>query len=561
MATVEASETDADPSPDETPRGRAARARARLARRWWRREIVGSVDYARVVARVDEEAGMSPRYLFMVMMSAGIAVLGLLLSSPAVVIGAMLISPLMGPIIGLGFALAIFEWREVWRSLKALAIGSGLAVLFCAAIVALSPLQALTSEILARTRPNLFDLLVAVFSALAGTYATIRGRGETIVGVAIATALMPPLAVVGYGLATMNMPVFLGSAALFMTNLLAIALSAAIMARFYGFGTELSPKQTQAQAVLIVLVFLIMSAPLALALRQIAWEAIAIRQARTEIGQHFGPAAGVSQLEVDFASVPIRASAVVMTDKFRPGAETSIAAALRTAWDRPAEVRLNQVVVDQDFSRIEQERAALVQSLAADAESTALAAALSAATGARTSDIAVDRSRRIAMAIVSPGADVDFGSLRAAEARLAAANPRWDVRIVPPAGFLPPVRFPDGLADIDSAGAAVVDDIAWALRRWQASNVQVIGRVASSADGPAGGAADLARRRAEAVLWRLGGAGVTGTVATDLPGPAQRAAEREGGLAQFRSVEVRVAPTPPVAVAPVPLPPIADQRG
>ena len=88
------------------------------------------------------------------------------------------------------------------RSLTALAIGAVAAVAFTALIVLASPLKAPTAEILARTRPNLFDLLVALFAALAGTFAIIRGRGETIVGVAIATALMPPLAVVGYGLAT-----------------------------------------------------------------------------------------------------------------------------------------------------------------------------------------------------------------------------------------------------------------------------------------------------------------------------------------------------------------------
>ena len=130
----------------------------------------------------------------MTMMSAGIAVLGLLLSSPAVVIGAMLISPLMNPILGLGFSLALFDFAELRRSLSALAIGATAALLFTAFIVLVSPLKAPTAEILARTRPNLFDLLVALFAALAGTFAIIRGRGETIVGVAIATALMPPLA-------------------------------------------------------------------------------------------------------------------------------------------------------------------------------------------------------------------------------------------------------------------------------------------------------------------------------------------------------------------------------
>ncbi|HEX7655979.1 MAG TPA: DUF389 domain-containing protein, partial [Sphingomonas sp.] len=212
--------------------------------RWWRDHVVASIEHVRVVERIHEESGWSPRYLFMTLMSAGIAVLGLLLSSPAVVIGAMLISPLMGPIIGMGFALATFDSAEIRKSAWALIAGTVLAVLFCALIVMLSPLQNVTSEIAARTRPNLFDLVIALFSALAGAYAMIRGREGTIVGVAIATALMPPLAVVGFGLATLNWTVFSGALLLFFTNLMTIALAAAVMARLYGFARSLSPQQT-----------------------------------------------------------------------------------------------------------------------------------------------------------------------------------------------------------------------------------------------------------------------------------------------------------------------------
>ena len=110
--------------------------------RWWRRSVVGTVEHERVVTRIVEESGFTPRYAFMTMMSAGIAILGLLLSSPAVVIGAMLISPLMGPILGLGFSLALFDFAELRRSVIAFGAGSVLAVLFTAAIVTVSPLQA-----------------------------------------------------------------------------------------------------------------------------------------------------------------------------------------------------------------------------------------------------------------------------------------------------------------------------------------------------------------------------------------------------------------------------------
>ena len=181
-------------------------------RRWWNHTVIETVDQGEVIALRRTESALSSRYLFMTAMSAGIAILGLLLASPAVVIGAMLLSPLMDPIMGLGFALAIGDYGWVRQSARSLAWGSLLAIGLCALIVFVSPLQDITSEIAARTRPNLFDLLVALFSALAGAYAMIRGRAGTIVGVAIATALMPPLAVVGFGLATANWTVFGGAA-------------------------------------------------------------------------------------------------------------------------------------------------------------------------------------------------------------------------------------------------------------------------------------------------------------------------------------------------------------
>ncbi|MEO0698516.1 MAG: DUF389 domain-containing protein, partial [Pseudomonadota bacterium] len=173
-------------------------------RRYWLQDVIGTVNQTEVIEKRRAECVMSERYLFMTAMSGGIAVLGLLLSSPAVVIGAMLLSPLMDPIMGLGFALAIGDYHWLRQSARSLAWGTLMAIALTALVVYLSPIQTITPEIAARTQPNLFDLFVALFSALAGAYAMIRGRDGTIVGVAIATALMPPLAVVGFGLATWN---------------------------------------------------------------------------------------------------------------------------------------------------------------------------------------------------------------------------------------------------------------------------------------------------------------------------------------------------------------------
>lgn len=316
----------------------------RLYRRWQRNLI--TVDHARVMDRIVEESGWSARYFFMIIMSAGIAVLGLLLSSPAVVIGAMLISPLMNPILGLGFSLALFDFSGMRRSLGALAAGSAAAVVFTALIVLASPLQAPTTEIIARTRPNLFDLLVALFAALAGTFAIIRGRGETIVGVAIATALMPPLAVVGYGVATWNLTVLGGAAALFVTNFVTIALAATVMARLYGFGNFLSSQQSWTQTVLLLLVFVAMAIPLGISLSRIASESLALNQIRSTLTERFGETARVTQLDVDFDAKPIRVRSVVITPRERMQRGDGLQTELAKRLGRPVRLQLDQVLLE-----------------------------------------------------------------------------------------------------------------------------------------------------------------------------------------------------------------------
>ena len=145
----------------------------RWARQWRQNQLVETCDRVAVLDHVHDAGHLAPRYAFMIVMSCGIATLGLLQNSAAVIIGAMLISPLMGPIIGLGMGLATFDLRSIRESLLTLLVGIGLALAIAILIVAMSPLKEATSEILARTEPTFFDLLVAVFSGLAGAYATV----------------------------------------------------------------------------------------------------------------------------------------------------------------------------------------------------------------------------------------------------------------------------------------------------------------------------------------------------------------------------------------------------
>ena len=465
--------------------------------------LVAGIDHAAVVARIEGESGWSARFIFMTLMSAGIAVLGLLLSSPAVVIGAMLISPLMSPILGLGFGLATFDFAEVRRSSVALAGGAALAILFTALIVLASPLKAPTAEILARTRPNLFDLLVALFAALAGTFAIIRGRGETIVGVAIATALMPPLAVVGYGLATMNMPVFVGSLELFATNFVAIALTATGMARFYGFGHGLSVRQSLMQTLLLISAFVLLAIPLGFALRQIAGEAVAVNQVRALFVDRFGAKARISQLDVDFARDPLVVRAVVIAPRTAQIGNADLRAALAAKLGRPVNLQLDRVLLAPGADalaaqRAEVERAEAVTATEQDAAEVARLVALAAGTAAARVTLDRDHQRATTTATPLPGAGLAV--YRALEARAGVAAQGWDIVIVPPFTALPPVRFADGVDVPDDRARAAVALAAWAARRWNAPALIVPGLPPR---GIATSRPKLAERRALAIAALL----------------------------------------------------------
>ncbi|MBK5292610.1 MAG: DUF389 domain-containing protein [Acidobacteriia bacterium] len=170
-------------------------------------------------------------YALELLLSAGIATFGLVLDSPAVVIGAMLISPLMGPILAGGLALAAADIYLGIKSLLSVVLSSVCAILFAAALVWLVPFHSPTQEILARTHPNLLDLGVALFSGLAGTIVVCRGGGgggvTALPGVAIAVALMPPLCAIGFGVGSgFSWPIITGAGLLFLTNLAAITTSA-----------------------------------------------------------------------------------------------------------------------------------------------------------------------------------------------------------------------------------------------------------------------------------------------------------------------------------------------
>ena len=155
-----------------------------------------------------------------------IASLGLNVNSTAVIIGAMLISPLMGPIIGMGLAVGITDLELLKRSATHYLVATVISVLTATLYFIITPLTEAQSELLARTSPTLYDVLIALFGGAAGILALCtKGKGNVLPGVAIATALMPPLCTAGYGLAVGNLSYFFGAFYLYFINTVFIALA------------------------------------------------------------------------------------------------------------------------------------------------------------------------------------------------------------------------------------------------------------------------------------------------------------------------------------------------
>lgn len=171
--------------------------------------------------------------LWVLIFAIFIASIGLNVNSTAVIIGAMLISPLMGPIMGVGYGIGIVDFELVRKSGKNLVVAVLFSLLTSAIYFFITPLNDASSELLARTSPAFWDVMIAFFGGLAGIIgATRREKSNILPGVAIATALMPPLCTAGYGLATGNMYYFAGAFYLFFINSVFISFSTFLIVRY-----------------------------------------------------------------------------------------------------------------------------------------------------------------------------------------------------------------------------------------------------------------------------------------------------------------------------------------
>lgn len=193
-------------------------------------------DFEHVSSAIQKGIEFRSTNLWVLIFAIFIASLGLNVNSTAVIIGAMLISPLMGPIMGMGFGMAVNDLAMLKKALFNYLFAGGTALLTSTFYFLITPISDAHSEILARTSPNIYDVLIALFGGLAGSLALAsKQKGNVVPGVAIATALMPPLCTAGYGLATLQFRFFFGAFYLFFINTVFIALATLIIMRFLKF--------------------------------------------------------------------------------------------------------------------------------------------------------------------------------------------------------------------------------------------------------------------------------------------------------------------------------------
>ncbi|MBK8877991.1 MAG: DUF389 domain-containing protein [Haliscomenobacter sp.] len=238
-----------------------------------RRRIVQLLHYFNLEAEINDfeeihdailrDMAFKGTNLWILLFAAIIASVGLNVNSTAVIIGAMLISPLMGPINGMGYSIATYNYPLFRKSLQHFLFAVITALGASTAYFAMSPLSGAHSELLARTSPTIYDVLIALFGGLAGILAiSSKLKGNVIPGVAIATALMPPLCTAGYGLATAQFNFFFGAFYLFTINAVFIALSSVLISYILNFPIRTVIEEGQKKrvnqlvAVIIVLILI-----------------------------------------------------------------------------------------------------------------------------------------------------------------------------------------------------------------------------------------------------------------------------------------------------------------
>lgn len=434
---------------------------------------------------VRKDGQLTNGYILMCALAAGIATLGLLQSSTAVVIGAMLVSPLMSPIAAMGFGFASLDGHRIRDAVKVVAIGALIGIVTGMLLTWLSPIRNATPEILARTEPNLLDLAIALFSGLAGGYSTVIGKGGTAIGVAIATALMPPLTVIGYGIGVFQPMFAMGALLLFLTNLAAITFAFALVARLSGAARPLGKVEwTPRYVAILIAAFLALATPLSMTLMKLSNEARIRAAARSAIVEACGKkGVTIAQLDVKTGvfSLPT-IDALVIAPSYSTNAAKQAETLIRQKLGEDVAVNLQQVLAaDVQAQTRAMVDAAMERTTAGIAADVPPFKTIREAVGLPTRSLWTDRAQRMVYVDPVPAPGWTLSDYRTVESQASKGVTGWTVRLVPPPQpsltvLLAKATPAEGEAVAPPPPDAIRSDLAlWALARWGISKVTISG--------------------------------------------------------------------------------------
>lgn len=312
-----------------------------------KKDLVLPVKHAEVISELTQNAKLTLRYIFMILIAVTFATIGIMLNDITILVGAMLIAPMLSPIFLLGFAICRVNYAELLISIRNIIISILLAISLSYLIAKISPIHEIAPEIISRTKPNIYHLLVAFFSGAVGTYTIIKRKGGEMVGVAIASALIPPLSLVGFSIALGDYEFAQQAALLFLTNLVSIALSGTLLARLYGFGLRVSKLNFISQVSAYLIAIIMLSVPLILSLKEIAYERLINSIIIDRIHQSFSTNEDMHLIKINFSNSSdklIKIRAVVFTDKYNQTAQKDILYYLHSKTDRPITLKIEQVL-------------------------------------------------------------------------------------------------------------------------------------------------------------------------------------------------------------------------
>lgn len=294
-----------------------------------------------------DSARPGANFFVLIVLSSIIATLGLLLNSAAVVIGAMLVAPLMSPILGFSLGMVLADVRLVRLSIESMFKGVALALVLALVIGLASPLKALTEEIMMRTQPTLIDLAVALASGMAGAYAISRREvSAALPGVAISAALMPPLSVAGLGVALGEPQVAGGAFLLFTANIAAISLAGVIVFLLLGVRSQTWQPETNRRVtrglIGFVILVLLIAIPLGIIMAGIVRQADTRQQIQDVLMESMASREGqLVEFEHQIQQDKLLVVATVRSvEPFQRAAADEIASSLRQRLDRPVALEI-----------------------------------------------------------------------------------------------------------------------------------------------------------------------------------------------------------------------------